>query len=291
LEVEHSDIISSDSRDTAVRLPSEVDITQCFAIATSVDLQHLDINPSHLTNLGLITEMPALSHVNLNHNHLCDAGVELLFQALASAAVSVVHVSISSNNVGDIGAKAIAASLPNIPRLTSLELCDNFIQENGSITLAEALGGVTAHEDSDEAAAATGPMSVLSVDLRGNRSRELGAMRWAEVVAAHPTLQFLCLSSNDLGRLSPDAFLGLVYAAVASAALSVLDLRDNFPQGPSQPSTGPPPQHVIDELLADLPSGEFDAAEVKQGVFIRRHRGGASAQKKERDRRPGVPAA
>jgi hypothetical protein len=291
LEVEHSDIISLNERDAAVQLPTQVDITQCFAIATSVDLQHLDINPGHLSSLSLIQEMPALSHVNLNHNHLCDAGVELLFQALAAAAVSLLHVSISNNNVGDIGAKAIATSLPNIPRLTSLELCDNFIQENGSIILAEALGGYTMHDDLDHETQGAGPLQMLSIDLRGNRSRELGSMRWAEVVAAHPTLQFLCLSSNDLGRHSKDAFLGLVYAAVASASLSVLDLRDNFPQGPSLPPSGPPPLNVIDELLSDLPQGEFDPQEVKQGVFIRRHRGGTSAQKRERARVPNAAGA
>merc|ERR550537_1310632 len=111
-------------------------------------------------------------------------------------------------------------------------------------------------------------------------------MTWAEVVARHRTLQFLCLAPNELGRLHVDSFLGLVYSAVASVALSVLDLRDNFPIGPNQPSDGPPPVNVIQELLADLPTGEFDAAEVRQGVFIRRHRGGGAAVSEKKGRQP-----
>merc|ERR1719401_1255058 len=112
-------------------------------------------------------------------------------------------------------------------------------------------------------------------------------MRWAEVVANHPSLQFLCLARNELGRLSADSFLGLVYASVASATLCVLDLRDNFPLGPNKPAFGPPPNLVIQELVADLPQGEFDNAEVRQGVFIRRHRGGSTDKKTRQGGQPG----
>merc|ERR1712217_412269 len=168
----------------------------------------------------------------------------------------------------------VAASLGNLPRLTSLELCDNFIQERGSIALAESIGGVAPLEETN-AEEHVGPLPVLSVDLRGNRSRELGARRWAEVVCAHPDLKFLCLAQNELGFLTNEYFLDLVAAAVASAALSVLDLQDNFPQNPVHGicEMGPPPTAVIEELLADLPNGEFDPAEVRRAVFIRRHRG------------------
>jgi len=288
LDVVHTDVIP-DEKGNTVSLSTDVDMSQLFGIATSVDLQHLDLGPIHLTNLKSVTEMPVLSHINLNHNHLSDQGIELLFSALVAAGATVVHVAASSNNIGDAGVATIAYSLAQLPRLTSLELCDNFIQEKGSIALAEAVGGhpISGHPDEPEEAAPMGPLPILSVDLRGNRSRELGAMRWAEVVAAHPTLQFLCLAHNELGRLSADSFLGLVYAAVASAALSVLDLRDNFPLGPNQPTVGPPSNHVVQELLTDLPPGEFDPAEVKQGVFIRRHRGGGGDRKGRQGGQPG----
>eukprot|EP00929_Paragymnodinium_shiwhaense_P119158 TRINITY_DN91032_c0_g1_i1.p1 TRINITY_DN91032_c0_g1~~TRINITY_DN91032_c0_g1_i1.p1 ORF type:complete len:1888 (-),score=482.22 TRINITY_DN91032_c0_g1_i1:66-5597(-) len=288
LDLEHDDVIASDGRN-AVRLASEIDISQLFAIATSVDLQHLDLCPAHVAKLQQVSDMPVLTHINLNHNHLGDSGVEYLFTALSQAACTVVHISVSDNNIGDAGAQAIASNLPNLTRLTSLQLCENFIQERGSIALAESIGGMASHEDdAGEDVIQTGPLQVLSVDLRGNHSRELGALRWAEVVAPHPSLQFLCLANNELGRLSSVSFTGLIYAACASASLSVLDLRDNFPLGPNQPSTGPPPQDMIQGLLGELPAGEFDAAEVRQGVFIRRHRGGGGgAEKKGRQPQQG----
>jgi hypothetical protein len=44
----------------------------------------------------------------------------------------------------------------------------------------------------------------------------------------HPSLQFLNLSRNEIAFKAEEAFSALVYAAAASAALAVLDLRGNF---------------------------------------------------------------
>jgi len=275
----------------SVSLPSEVDISQVFSVASSVDLQHLELGSLHLAKLGQVKEMPVLTHVNLNHNHLGDVGVEFLFKALVDASASVVHVAVAENNIGDEGATTIAVSLGSLPRLTSLELCDNFIQERGSIAIAEAIGGLamSPEEAEGEEPAPMVPLPVLSVDLKGNRSRELGARRWAEVICNHPDLKFLCLAQNELGMLTKENFLDLVCAAVASAALSVLDLQDNFPlaeAGKVGKSMGPPPKEVIEELLADLPAGEFDPAEVRRAVFIRRHRGGGGGGAEKKGRQP-----
>uniref|UniRef100_A0A7S4S9B5 Uncharacterized protein n=1 Tax=Alexandrium monilatum TaxID=311494 RepID=A0A7S4S9B5_9DINO len=287
MELEHGDIMQDKH---SVTMPGEVDVSHAFAVAASVDLQHLDLGPLHLSSLSRVTEMPMLTHINLNHNHLGDTGTELLFRALTEVQCSVVHVAVASNGIGDEGAAFISSSLANLPRLTSLELCDNFIQESGSIALAEAIGGLALPDEAEgEEAAPVGPLAVLSVDLRGNRSRELGARRWAEVVCAHPDLKFLCLAQNELGCNTKEYFLDLVCAAVASAALSVLDLQDNFlqPPGPGgRHAVGPPPADVIEELLADLPAGEFDPAEVRRAVFIRRHRGGGGSAPEKKGRQP-----
>eukprot|EP00434_Breviolum_minutum_P011293 symbB.v1.2.009965.t1/scaffold623.1/size335370/8 len=276
-ELAHEDIMSPDL--ATISLPSDVDVSNFFSVATSVDLQHLDLSPSHISKLPELTEMPALTHVNLNYNHLGDVGVELLFRAMVDAGSSIEHLAVSSNDIGDEGAAIIGASLGSLPRLTSLELCDNFIQERGSIAIAEAIAGATPPEEDGDEAVASVPLPILSVDLKGNRSRELGARRWAEVICHHPDLKFLNLAQNELGCLTKEIFLDLVCGAVASASLSVLDLQDNFPRGGFGTSEmGPPPPEVIEELLAELPAGEYDPAEVRKGVFIRRHRG--STEKK-----------
>eukprot|EP00439_Symbiodinium_sp_Y106_P009970 s4495_g1.t1 len=249
-ELTHHDVMPPDQL-AAISLPGEVDVSGFFAVATSVDLQHLDLGPAHITKLPELTELPALTHVNLNHNHLGDAGTELLFRALVDTGSSVEHVALVSNDIGDEGASIIAASLGNLPRLTSIELCDNFIQERGSIAIAEAIGGVAPPEEGDDIEAVSNvPLPVLSVDLRGNRSRELGARRWAEVVCNHPDLKFLNLAQNELGLLTKEIFLDLVCAAVTSASLSVLDLQDNFPAaGLGSSEMGPPPLEVSEDPL------------------------------------------
>lgn len=292
-ELEHAEIMNGVS---TVSLPLEVDVTQVFGIATSVDMQHLDLCAAHLCRLPEVAEMPVLTHVNLNHNHLGDAGTELLFRALADANCNVVHVAVASNNIGDEGATTIAGSLVKLPRLTSLELCDNFIQERGSTALADAIAGVVPpEEDDDEEPALLEPLQVLSLDLRGNRSRELGAKRWAEVIAGHPDLKFLCLAQNGIGSLTQQFFMDLVISAVHSTVLSVLDLQDNFPLPgadglPGAIDVGPPPEEVAEELLQFLPVGEYDPAEFRRAVFIRRHRASAvpgSGEKKGRQPQQG----
>ena len=39
-----------------------MDVSKLFTVATSVDLQHLDLSPSHIGKLPELTEMPALTH-------------------------------------------------------------------------------------------------------------------------------------------------------------------------------------------------------------------------------------
>lgn len=290
VDVDHDDLFPRDVATSSISLPTQVDVSQAFEVATSVDIQHLDLGAPQLANLSKVQDMHVLTHVNLNHNLLGDPGMELLFQALVNAGSSVVHVSVADNNIGDTGAETIAASLASLPRLTSLELCDNFIQEKGSELLAKAVGGMALVNEAgghDEVPPGD-PLPILSMDLRGNKSRSMGAMMWGEVIASHPKLQFLCLAQNEVGALNAESFRGLVYGAVLSVALSVLDLRENFPLGPGTVGgAGPPPPEVLDAVLRELPPGEFDPQEVKQAVFIRRHRGGgggggAAPEKKSR---------
>eukprot|EP00435_Cladocopium_sp_Y103_P000550 s4456_g1.t1 len=269
-ELAHEDIMSPDL--ATISLPSDVDVSNFFSVATSVDLQHLDLSPSHISKLPELTEMPALTHVNLNYNHLGDVGVELLFRALVDAGSSIEHLAVASNDIGDEGERWEFTETEML--LTSSST--NTQPERGSIAIAEAIAGATPPEEDGEEAVSSVPLPVLSVDLKGNRSRELGARRWAEVICHHPDLKFLNLAQNELGCLTKEIFLDLVCGAVASASLSVLDLQENFPKGGFGSSEmGPPPPEVIEdgELLAELPAGEYDPAEVRKGVFIRRHRG------------------
>ena len=113
---------------------------------------------------------------------------------------------------------------------------------------------------------------MLSMDLEGNRARELGAMRSAEVAAVHLTLQFLNLADDEIGFQCEDYFLALVYGASASSCLSVLDLRDNFFDEVKKKRCAPPEEMISKLLTEGVAPGEFDPAEVKEAIFIRRQR-------------------
>ena len=41
-----------------------MDVSRLFSVATSVDLQHLDLSPSHISKLPELAEMPALTHAS-----------------------------------------------------------------------------------------------------------------------------------------------------------------------------------------------------------------------------------
>eukprot|EP00392_Amoebophrya_sp_AT5.2_P000667 g668.t1 len=181
------------------------------------------------------------------------------FTSLVKCGSTLVHISVQANQMSDISAVCIAHSIQSLPRLSSLNLSENNITESGSMALAESIGGSDLHNAEVE----TSLLNVLAVDLGGNRVRELGALRFAEMVAMHPTIQFLCLSSNEIAYRSDEAFSALVYAAAASASLAVLDLRGNFEDEKKVPAA------IVKRLLAE-PLGDFDPAEMEDGVFIRR---------------------
>jgi len=279
----HDDMFIGEHSKMRATLHSDLDISPLFSIVSSMDLQHLHLSGEHL--LPLLKDAPTsdlslLTHLNLSNNFLMDIGVATLFQALVAAGSTLVHIQLASNSITDIGAVNIAQSLAALPRLSSINLSNNSIRESGAITLAEAIGGSMLNPSPNThmgvAGAISAPLHVLSMDLSHNICRELGAMRWAELVATHPTIQFLSLADCEVGINTYEAFLALVYAASASSSLAVLDLRDSFRKEElehlyeSTTARGPPPEIVVRTVLKDLPQGEFDVAEVKEGIFIRR---------------------
>jgi len=278
-ELFHHDIYSGKNPKYRVFLPSDVALLPLTGICSSLDMQHLDISARHLRvgKHDTIPDVTLLTHLNLNHNRLADAGVKDLFSALAQAASMIVHVSVSDNIIGDEGASAVSSYLPALPRIASLNLSHNCITESGSIALAEMIGGnlMTSLPGHEQQPLASNPLPIQSMDLTGNYVRELGSMRWAEVVAVHQQIQFLSLAENGIGHKDDDSFLALAYAASASQSITVMDLTRNFRSRSSD--TEGPPDYVIEKVGVALPAQEFDIAHLQAGLFIRR---GNSAQGK-----------
>ncbi|CAD7928384.1 unnamed protein product [Amoebophrya sp. A25] len=266
----HNDVYSDVLTKNRISFPS-VDskvIADLLGTVSSLDIQHLFLSNSPLS-LGPLSatdnvfsnaiDLASLTHLNLANNSLGDTGVVDLFTSLVKCGSTVVHISVQANQISDISAVSIAYAMQSLPRLSSLNLSENNITETGAITLAESIGGSELHASEVE----TSLLQILSIDLGYNRVRELGALRFAEMVAMHPTIQLLCLCNNEIAVRSEEAFTALVYAAAASAALAVLDLRGNFEDGKKVPP------ELVKKLLAE-PLGDFDPAELEEGVLIRR---------------------
>ncbi|CAD7927849.1 unnamed protein product [Amoebophrya sp. A120] len=262
----HSDIYSDKLAKHRICFPfvDPAVVGDILGSVSSMDIQHLFLSMSPLSwDLGAADQLDlaSLTHLNLAFNNLGDSGVVDLFTSLVKCGSTLVHVSVQANQMSDISAVCIAHSIQSLPRLSSLNLSENNITESGAMALAESIGGSELHHSEVE----TSLLNVLSVDLGSNRVRELGALRFAEMVAMHPTIQFLCLSNNEIAFRSDEAFSALVYAAAASAALAVLDLRGNF----EDMEFNKVPAEIVSRLLNE-PLGDFDPVEMEQGVFIRR---------------------
>jgi len=273
--LEHQDIYATHPKNRGF-LSADVKVRNLFQVCASVDLQHLHLMPRNLFRPleAKQIDMSLLTHLNLSYNELKDGGVQALLEALAAASSIVVHIALKGNLIGDDGAAAVASNMPALGLLSSITLADNNITETGAVALAEAIGGSLLHampEAMDEAMALAA-LPMLSVDLAKNRVREVGAMRWAELIALHPHLQFLSLAENEIAYQSDQTFLALVYAASSSPMLSVLDLRKNargkdLMKGPVDDV----PASILEALKhdANLVETEFEEQASQQGVFIR----------------------
>jgi hypothetical protein len=193
-------------------------------------------------------------------------------------------LNVAENLIGCYGISSAVEALLALPRLSSIDCGNNVIRGAGAIAFADAVG-----------AGRTGtPWALLSVDLSENEIGELGGMRWAEVLAVHPTLQFLALRKTALAVYSDATFTGLCVAASTAPALSVLDLRGNFAANILRPEkrenktldassrsyyhdrTATAPlismpeerqKEVVETILTAHP--ELDSPEFREGVIIR----------------------
>jgi hypothetical protein len=280
-EVFRSDVYRPGTKHQRVSLP-EVSLEGLLGAATSFDAQYVFMYDYHLMFKRL--QLNQLTHLNLPYNCLGDVGLVRLARGLAKAAAGIQHLNVAENLIGDYGITGGIEFLLALPRLSSLDFAGNVIRGAGGTAFADAVG-----------AGRTGtPWALLSVDLSENEIGEMCGMRWAEVLAVHPTLQFLSLRRTALAVYHYDTFAGLCVAASTAPALSVLDLRDNFASNLSRPlkrenkvldaasrsyyhertATAPlismpleRQQEVIENILSSHP--ELDSPEFREGVIIR----------------------
>jgi Ran GTPase-activating protein (RanGAP) involved in mRNA processing and transport len=182
----------------------------------------LDISGGGLRDAGAqalaegLTRLTRLTDLNMDGCEFSSAGVDVLLHALGSSAPLLtalgfgnLDIGISSADqrpMGNGGARALAASLHLLPRLTSLGVARCSIGESGARALAEVLHAAPA---------------LTSLDLTGNSlGRGLGPL-----LAAATRLQRLNLSGDDQERSLPGLRAGLLHlTALTELDLSGVDL-------------------------------------------------------------------
>uniref|UniRef100_A0A0G4HKE0 Uncharacterized protein n=1 Tax=Chromera velia CCMP2878 TaxID=1169474 RepID=A0A0G4HKE0_9ALVE len=160
----------------------------------------------------------SLQTLNLSTNKIGDEGAKALAEALRARALpSLQSLNLSTNKIGDEGVKALAKVLKQttLPFLQSLDLSDNEIGAEGAKFLAEALKVETFP-------------SLQSLELEHNRIRAEGATALAAALkeVTLPSLQSLNLYYNQIGDEGVKAIAGALKAGTCPS-LQSLDLKYN----------------------------------------------------------------
>ena len=160
-----------------------------LAKETSFQWDEKGLNDGDMVTIAWIFRQPAfaestvLTNLGLVNNNIGDEGAKALAAALRVNAV-LKSLDVGGNEIGDEGAAAIAEALQGNEVLTNLNLTDNDIHNEGATVIAEALRG-------------NGVLTTL-VLLRNNIGDE-GAKALASALRVNGVLKSIDLRLNNLG--------------------------------------------------------------------------------------------
>jgi Ran GTPase-activating protein 1 len=130
-------------------------------------------------------------------------------QHAGGAAGLFVSIDLADNTFGGVGGASLAAALTNQPNLTSLNLRDCALEDEGTEAVMGALKD-------------TAPALVF-LDMSGNEIE--GSMAAvAECIGTKPLLQFLGLDDNEFGDDGAQELAGALVVGASKATLSHLSL-------------------------------------------------------------------
>ncbi|XP_040604101.1 NLR family CARD domain-containing protein 3 isoform X4 [Mesocricetus auratus] len=149
-----------------------------------------------------------IQSLSLTENQIGNKGAKALARSLLVNR-SLITLDLRSNTIGPQGAKALAEALKKNRTLTSLSLQSNMIKDNGVMCMAEAL---------------VSNQTISILQLQKNLIGPTGAQRMADALKQNKSLKELMFSSNTIGD---GGAMALAEALKVNQGLENLDLQSN----------------------------------------------------------------
>lgn len=183
-----------------------------------------------------LSELKELKVLNLAHNQLEVRGLEIVVQALGSSQLE--ELVLTDNLLGPKAGQLVAELLLQVPSLATVDLSENFLQEEGAAMIAKVLRGrplamrlsLDLSSNDLRVAGAKALASLLEVDsvrsmeLASNRLHDFGIKAMAQVLKGNRCLTFLGLQENNI---SDEGVTALLEALCENEKLQTLELDYN----------------------------------------------------------------
>ena len=213
----------------------------------SVVLNFNKIGPTGATALAqALKSNTTITSVLLFNNKIGDGEAEAFAQALKDSNIAIERLDLTHNNIGNVGAKALAEGLKVNKTLTSLVLYENKIGNEGAKALAEGLKvnetlkslvldvqrndtGTAASGIGDEGAIAMAEALKVNKTVRGlylylREFGYAGAIAMAEALKANKTMESFHLTFNS--KL-PETVIAMVEALKFNRSINNLTFKVN----------------------------------------------------------------
>ncbi|XP_022973697.1 RAN GTPase-activating protein 2-like isoform X2 [Cucurbita maxima] len=175
-----------DFRCSSSRIDSEGNLALCIALETCTNLKKLDLQDNMLGVEGGFALSKSLAyHVDLKELYLSylnleDEGAIAIANALKDTAPALEVLEMAGNDITAEAASVLAAGIAKKSHLTSLNLAENELKDEGTILISKALGHI----------------KIKEVDMSTNLIRRAGARVLAQTVVQKPGFVLLNINGN-----------------------------------------------------------------------------------------------
>ncbi|XP_023539238.1 RAN GTPase-activating protein 2-like [Cucurbita pepo subsp. pepo] len=176
-----------DFRCSSSRIDSEGGVALCIALETCTNLKKLDLRDNMLGVEGGFALSKSLAyHVDLKELYLSylnleDEGAIAIANALKDTAPALEVLEMAGNDITTEAASVLAACIAKKSHLTSLNLAENELKDEGTILISKALEG---------------HIKIKEVDMSTNLIRRAGARVLAQTMVQKPGFVLLNINGN-----------------------------------------------------------------------------------------------